>query len=53
MKKFKIRVVQSTAIDTDENSPTHGLQIPSHYMIQTKRGKKTWKDVQVIVDRGE
>jgi hypothetical protein len=53
MKKFKIRVVQSTAIDTDENSPTHGLQIPTHYMIQTKRGKKAWEDVPVIVDRAK
>jgi hypothetical protein len=50
MKKLKIRVVQSMAIDTDENSRTHGRMIPAHYMIQTKRGKKPWKDVQVIMD---
>jgi hypothetical protein len=50
MKKLKIRVVQSMVIDTDENSRTHGRMIPAHYMIQTKRGKKPWKDVQVIMD---
>jgi hypothetical protein len=48
MKKLKIRVVQSMAIDTDENSETHGLEIPTNHMIQTKRGKKRWKDLTVV-----